>query len=420
MIVAADDEVIDPFEEFNRAMGADGDAPPYPGFIESRAIGPILNGAGEFAALDLSTSGGGSAAGAGLEVLGADMFTAYSYEAVQAVLGDGENFSSSGYAEFIGAVMGRSILEMDEPEHREYRSLIQQAFSRKSMERWEAQLVTPLINSMIDGFIDDHSVDLVRELMFPFPVRVIAELLGLPPEDLPEFHRLAVELIGVSVNWDRALAASAALKSYLADIVAERRARPADDMISLLIEAERDGQRLTDEDIFAFLRLLLPAGAETTYRSSSNLLFGLLSNIEQLDAVRNDRSLLPQAIEEGIRWEPPLLIVVRTAVRDVDVCGVRIPGGSAVITNMGAANHDETRWDRPEEFDIFRDRKPHIGFAYGPHMCLGMHLARMETTVVLESLFDRLPNLRLDPDAGPAYISGMTFRAPPALHVVWD
>ena len=418
MSVAADDEVIDPFEEFNRAMGADGDASPYPGFIESRAVGPILNGAGEFAALDLATSETGS--GVGLEALDVDLFTAYSYDAVQAVLGDGVNFSSSGYSEFIGAVMGRSILEMDEPEHREYRSLIQQAFSRKSMERWEAQLVTPLINTMIDGFVDDGSVDLVRELMFPFPVRVIAELLGLPHQDLPEFHRLAVELIGVSVNWDRALVASASLKEYLAEIVAERRARPADDMISLLIEAERDGQRLTDEDIFAFLRLLLPAGAETTYRSSSNLLFGLLSNTDQLDAVRNDRSLLPQAIEEGIRWEPPLLIVVRTAVRDVDVCGVRIPEGSAVITNMGSANHDETRWDRPEEFDIFRERKPHIGFAHGPHMCLGMHLARMETTVVLESLFVRLPNLRLDPDAGPAYISGMTFRAPPALNVIWD
>jgi len=414
-----DDEVIDPFEEFNRAMGADGDASPYPGFIDARRLGPILNGAGEFAALDLAISEEGADGSTALGALAADMFTAYSYEAVQAVLGDGVNFSSSGYSEFIGAVMGRSILEMDEPEHREYRGLIQQAFSRRSMERWEEELVGPLVNGMIDEFIDDGSVDLVRELMFPFPVRVIAELLGLPHEDLPEFHRLAVELIGVSVDWDRALAASASLKAYLADIVAERRRRPADDMISLLIAAERDGQRLTDEDIFAFLRLLLPAGAETTYRSSSNLLYGLLSNTGQLDAVRGDRSLLPQAIEEGIRWEPPLLIVVRTAVGDVDVCGVRIPAGSVVITNMGSANHDDTRWDRPEEFDIFRERKPHIGFAHGPHMCLGMHLARMETTVVLESLLDRLPNLRLDPAAGPAFISGMTFRAPPALDVLW-
>lgn len=412
-IAASDDHVSDPFEEFNRAMGADGDASPYPGFIEARASAPIHGGAIEFS--DLAERPDGSVAPSEPQ-----FFTAYSFEAVQSILGDGENWSSSGYSEFIGTVMGRSILEMDEPEHHHYRSMIQQAFTRKAMDRWEEQLVRPLVNDMIDRFVDDKAVDLVRELMFPFPVRVIAALLGLPEEDLPEFHRLAVELIGVSVNWDRALDASARLKEYFATIVDARRRAPADDMISLLTQAEKDGQRLTDDDIFAFLRLLLPAGAETTYRSSSNLLYGLLSDPRQLDAVRDDRALMPQAIEEGIRWECPLLIIVRVAVNDVDVCGVRIPAGSTVITNLGSANHDETRWDRPEEFDIFRERKPHIGFAHGTHMCLGMHLARMETSVALEALLDRLPNLRLDPDRGPQFISGMTFRAPPALHVVWD
>ena len=128
---------------------------------------------------------------------------------------------------------------------------------------------------------------------------VIAALLGLPDEDLPEFHRLAVELIGVTVDWDRAVRASAALRDYLAGIVADRRVHPADDMISVLACAEHDGQRLTDEDIYAFVRLLLPAGAETTYRSSSNLLFGLLTHPDQLEAVRADRSLLPAGDRGG-------------------------------------------------------------------------------------------------------------------------
>ncbi len=179
------------------------------------------------------------------------------------------------------------------------------------------------------------------------------------------------------------------------------------------------GEHLSDDEILAFLRLLLPAGAETTYRSSSNLLFGLLSNPEQLDALRSDPALYPQAIEEGIRWEPPLLLIMRTATAEVDVCGVAVPSGAMVVVSLGAANHDETRWDDPERFDIFRERKPHIGFAYGPHMCLGMHLARMETKVALEVIFERLPNLRLDPDAGQQYIAGLTFRAPPRLDVVW-
>jgi len=191
-------------------------------------------------------------------------------------------------------------------------------------------------------------------------------------------------------------------------------------MISVLAFAEHDGVRLTPEEIFSFLRLLLPAGAETTYRSSSNLMFGLLTHTEQLDAVRADRSLLPQAIEEGLRWECPLLMIMRTAVKETEICGVPIPAGAMVITNMGSANHDESRWDRAEEFDIFREQKSHISFAAGPHLCLGMHLARMETKVVVNALLDRLPNLRIDPSAEAPYITGMTFRAPPALPVLFD
>ena len=191
-------------------------------------------------------------------------------------------------------------------------------------------------------------------------------------------------------------------------------------MISVLAQAEQDGQQLTDEEIFAFLRLLLPAGAETTYRSSSNLLFGLLTHPDQLAAVIADRGLLPQAIEEGIRWEPPLLIIVRSATCDTEVCGVQIPAGSSLIMNLGSANHDEGRWPDADAFDIFRERRPHIGFAHGPHLCLGMHLARMETTVALNALMDRLPGLRLDPAAGDQYISGSLFRAPPRARRVWD
>jgi len=347
------------------------------------------------------------------------LFTAYSYDAVHTVLGD-RAFSSAGYAEVIGVVFGHSILEMDPPEHHTYRSILQQAFTRKAMQRWEGELVAPVVNGMIDEFIDANRADLVRQLLFPFPVTVIAALLGLPAADLPQFHRLAVELIGVGVDWDRALCASAAMHDYLAGIVADRRVNPADDMISVLACAEHAGQQLTDEDIYAFVRLLLPAGAETTYRSSSNLLFGLMSNPDQLEAVRADRSLLPQAIEEGIRWEPPLLIIMRTAARATEVCGVPIPAKAAVICNLGSANHDDTRWERAEEFDVFRECLPHIGFASGPHTCLGMHLARMETRVAIEAVLDRLPRLRFDPDEPAPYISGLTFRAPPALPLRWD
>jgi cytochrome P450 len=347
-------------------------------------------------------------------------YTVFSFDAVQQVLKDGETFSSSGYADSIGLVMGHSILEMDEPEHHRYRSLIQQAFTRKEMERWERELVTPVVDGLIDQFADRGSAELVRELFFPFPVHVIAGMLGMPREGLSQFHAKAVELITISVDVERGLGASQWLYDYFASIIAERRREPRGDVISVLVQAELDGQRLTDDEIIAFLRLLLPAGAETTYRSSSNLMFGLLTHPDQLAALRDDRSLMQQAIEEGLRWEPPLTGIGRTATRDIDLEGVTIPAGSPVAVEMGSANRDPARWDDPDAFDIHRELQTHMSFAHGPHTCLGMHLARMETTVALNRVLDRLPNLRLDPSADDVYISGLMFRAPNRLPVLFD
>jgi cytochrome P450 len=405
------DGTYDPFEEFNRSVGAGVVEDPYPLLAMARAKGPMLkeNLEAELLSSEVDPQ----------VTMGPEVFTAFSYDAVQTVLRDGETFSSAGYAEVMGAVMGHTILEMDEPEHHTYRGLVQQAFSRKAMERWETEAVGPIVDECIDAFVDRGQAELVRELTLPFPVNVIARMLGLPRQDLPQFHRWAIELISVSFDWDRGTRASAQLRDYFARVLADRRSDPADDLMSILGAAELDGQRLTDEEIFAFLRLLLPAGAETTYRSSSNLLFGLLTNPDQLDALRADRALMPQAIEEGLRWEPPLTTIVRTATRDTVVDGVVVPAGAVVITNMGSANHDEKYWERSEEFDIHREQRQHLAFAFGPHMCLGMHLARMETRVVLERIFDRLPNLRLDPAADAPHITGMTFRAPPALPVLF-
>ena len=167
------------------------------------------------------------------------------------------------------------------------------------------------------------------------------------------------------------------------------------------------------------LRLLLPAGAETTYRSSSNLIFGLLTNPDQYRALDEDRGLMIQAIEEGLRWEVPLTGIGRLCVEDTEVAGVKIPAGSSVQVLIGAANRDEARFDRPDEFDIHRPPRQHMSFAFGPHRCLGMHLARMETKVVLEALLDRLPNLRLDPNEEDVKIVGEGFRSPRRLPVLF-
>ena len=129
---------------------------------------------------------------------------------------------------------------------------------------------------------------------------------------------------------------------------------------------------------------------------------------------------MPQAIEEGVRWECPLLGIMRTATRSVQIGGVEIPEGAVINVNMGSANRDETRWERPDEFDIFREPKQHMAFAFGPHRCVGMHLARLETEVVIEALLDRLPGLRLDPEAEDVHITGLIFRSPLSLPVRFD
>jgi len=347
------------------------------------------------------------------------MFTAYGHDAVTAILRDGETFSSTVYETVIGMVMGHSILEMDEPEHRLHRMLLSPSFSNRTLARWEEELVRVVVDELIDSFADAGRAELVRQFTFAFPVQVIARILGLPREEYPLFQRWSIELLSVFVNWDRGIAASNTLRDYFKGVLDDRRREPRDDLITELSVAEVEGHRLTDEEIFAFLRLLLPAGVETTYRSSGNLLFGLLTHTDQLDALRAEPSLIGQAIEEGLRWEPPIISIVRKAARDTELEGVTIPAGSVVNVCVGAANRDESRYPDPDRFDISRDPKQHMTFGFGPHMCIGMHLARMETRVAITRLLERLPNLRLDPAHEPPYVQGAAMRSPAALHVLF-
>ncbi len=404
------DSEQDPFERFNRAQGAGAVRDPYPGLAAMRAQATVHR-------IDLL---GRPPAASPMTEAPPEIYAVLDFEGVHQVLRDGLRFSSAGYARSMGGVMGHTILEMDGDEHLRHRALLSRVFTRRALERWEYELVRPVIEGFVDHFATRGTADLVRELTFPFPVRILAGMLGLPEQTHERFHRLAVELISVGIDYGTGMAASRELGTLFAPIIAERRRAPHEDLISTLARAELDGVRLSDEQILAFLRLLAPAGAETTYRSSSNLLFGLLSHPEQLDAVRSRPERIPQAIEEGLRWECPLLSILRTATMDTEVGGAMIPQGAAVAVNLGAANRDPARWPDPDRFDIFREPKPHIAFALGPHVCLGMHLARMETRVLLETLFDRLPGLRLDPEAEDVHISGLLFRAPMALPVRFE
>lgn len=338
---------------------------------------------------------------------------------VEAVLKDAATFSSKILNDTMGPVMGHTILGMDAPEHLRMRSLVAQAFRIRALTRWESELITPLVAELIDGFAAQGRADLVREFTIQFPMKVIARILGLPRKDWADFMRLSLELISITVNWDRAIAASRTLRDYFTDILEARRAEPQDDLISELVQAEVDGHTLTDDEILPFLNLLLPAGAETTLRSLGNLLLALLSEPERWDRIRADRDQLPDAIEEALRWEPPLLLIAREATTDTTLGGVDIPAGSRLVVHLGGAGRDPAWHQDPDRYDLDRDSHHHVAFGTGPHACLGMHLARMEMKVAVNALMDRLPDLRLDPDVPDVHVHGLTFRSPRRLPVVF-
>ncbi|MEE3065021.1 MAG: cytochrome P450 [Actinomycetota bacterium] len=348
-------------------------------------------------------------------------YSAVSFNAVNTVFREGRVFSSKPYDKTIGLFMGPTILAMEGKKHREHRNLVSAAFKSRALAQWEPTIVRPICNALIDEFIETGNADLIRNYTFEFPTRVIARLLGLPDEDLPMFRKRAVQLISYHVNYEKAFEASAALKDYFVEQIELRKStpRPTQDIIGDLVTAEIDGEKLSDEAIYSFLRLLLPAGLETTYRSSGNLLYLLLTHPEQFTAVQADHALIGQAIEEGLRYETPLTTVQRFTTEDTELEGVTIPARAVIGVCIGSANRDETRWERAEEFDIFRKAIPHISFAAGEHTCLGLHLARLETRVAVECLLSRLTNFKVLTDDDP-HIHGQPFRSPTALPVTFD
>jgi cytochrome P450 len=244
--------------------------------------------------------------------------------------------------------------------------------------------------------------------------------MGVPLEDYDQFQVWADEINFGPRNPKRSKAAADAMTAYLEPIVAERRADPGGDLLSELVTAEVDGHTLDDDHLYGFLRLLIPAGAETTFRMFGNSLVALLTHPDALDEVTADRSLIPAVIEETLRWETSVTMVNREATVDTDIGGCPIPKGAGILALVGSANRDEAHYADGDEWDLHRAPKPHVAFGTGIHQCLGMHLARLELRIGLNAVLDRLPNLRLDPAFPPPTIKGLPFRSPPALHVLFD
>ena len=339
---------------------------------------------------------------------------------VEAVLRDPATFSSSIHNEIMGAVMGEAMIGMDGQEHKDHRDLVVKAFRASALERWGTELIEPSINALLDRIAPLGRADLVDDVTHRYPVQVIAGILGIPVHDYEQFQEWADGITSIAVEPERAQAASDALIAYMLPIIEERRNNPGDDLVSDLAAAEVDGKRLTNDRILAFIRLLLPAGAETTFRAMGNCFVALLTHPDALARVVADRDLIPAVIEETLRWETSVTVISRNAVADTEIDGCPIPAGSVLMLMTSSANRDESHYERSDEWDIDRPPENHLFFGTGRHQCLGMHLARLELRIGLNAVLDRLPNLRLDPDAPPPQIEGFAFRSPPSIPVVFE
>jgi cytochrome P450 len=366
---------------------------PYPMFAELRRTSPVMR----------------------IAMMGRESWVVTRYDDVWSVLRDGETYSSRANAE-VGKFMGRTIIEMDGKEHGRHRALITSIFTARAIDALQP-VIEKLVHERLDAFAGAGRADLVADLTTVFPVQVIAHIVGVPREDTPSFMRWSLDLIAFSKDPARGRAASERLHAYLLPIVRERRTAPRDDVISKLVTGTVDGTGLTDDEVISFLRLLMPAGAETTSRLMGSMFFALLVERGRLERVHADRSLVPWTIEETLRWETPVLFVARAAMRPVEIGGVAVPAGGMVSAVIASANRDESHYPDPDRFDLDRHADDHLSFGFGRHFCLGYHLAKMEARAALGAVLDRLPGIALDPDAEPPRITGLAFRSPQALRV---
>jgi cytochrome P450 len=336
---------------------------------------------------------------------------------VLAALSDDETFpSAAAYLRHSGPVMGKTIQCMGGQEHRRNRGLVSAAFRPKLMREFVESFLTPVAHKLVDELGAGGEADLVRDYTVRYAFTVIARLLDLPPTDFADFKRWGDGLIDFPWNPEAAKAASREFTAYLKPLIDSRRRSPGEDLISSLATAEVDGDHLSDEEIYSFLRLLFPAGADTTYRGLGSMLFAVLTHREVFERVKAEPARVPDVVQESLRWEAPTAMLPRFAPKDATWAGVPIPGGSEVIFGITSGNRDASVYADPDRFDP--DRKPAniLSFGHGLHFCLGSHLARREMEVSLQVLAQRLPDMELvDPER--VTVAGTVLRGPKALPV---
>jgi cytochrome P450 len=323
-----------------------------------------------------------------------------------------------GAKRFAEPAQGRSLFSMTGDEHRTHRALVSSAFTASAIDRYERELMVPEARAALGRLAlgNGGQADLIGDFAEMYGLSVIVRILGLPVEDDLKFKRWAHDLTASSWALDDALRASREFEDYVIPIIQERRRRTAEDFLSRLARAEIEGKRLEDIEIVSFLRVLFPAGADTTFRQLGNLIIAMLTIPGLKQRLLDDRSLIPQAIEESLRWEPAIGLYPRLVPRDVEWRDAFIPGGTFLLLSVVSANRDPRNFDDPETFDLNRRAKKITTFGAGIHFCIGAVLARREMVVAMNAILDLYPDLELvDPDN--TRITGATLRGPAELLV---
>ncbi|MBK1788990.1 cytochrome P450 [Prauserella cavernicola] len=342
-------------------------------------------------------------------------------------------FTTDNYDWQLEPVHGKTILQMSGREHAVRRALVAPAFRGTELQLKFLPVIERNSAELIDGFRERGTADIVNDYARHFPINVIVDMLGLDRSAHARFQRWYTSIIAFlgNLSQDETIAADGLhtrdeLAEYMIPIIRQRRENLGDDLLSTLCAAEVDGQSMSDEDIKAFVSLLLAAGGETTDKAIASIIKNLLEHPDQLRAVREDHELIPRAFAETLRYTPPVHMIMRQPAEDVELGGGTVPAGSTVTCLIGAANRDPSRFTDPDTFDIFREDLPtgtafsaaaqHVSFALGRHFCVGALLAKSEVEVGVAQLLDALLDLELADDETPAE-QGVFTRGPASLPV---
>jgi cytochrome P450 len=356
---------------------------PYPAYDQMRSISPVAH------------------------IPPFDIWMIFDFDGVKRVLVDHDVFSSD--LSFVPGQgnPGEWFIFFDPPRHTKLRALLSKAFTPRVVANLEPR-IRELTRQLLDQSIEHGEMDLAVDFAVPLPMRVIAEMLGVPAEDWPRYKRWSDVILKIANTFSRDeeaartiddfRAVTAEMKLFLPDLIAKRRAEHQEDLLTRLVEAEVDGERLTQQEILGFVQLLLVGGQETTANLINNAILCLLDNQDQLARLRQSPELLPSAIEEVLRFRSPLQWMPRATRRDVELHGRLIPAGKLVLPMIGSANRDPKQFRDAGRFDMTRNPNPHLAFGSGIHACLGAPLARLEARIALADFLERVKGFELATD----------------------